>query len=126
MKRAWQLHALAAICTAVFVMFQFFDPDSIREHVESKTYDLRLYLRNLIKKPSPPEDILIVTVDERSIAEVGRWPWSRDTMGRLVDKISEGKPTVIAVDILFTEIGQGRQRGACNGLFSNSGGDRKT
>jgi adenylate cyclase len=103
MKRAWQLHALAAICTAVFVMLQFFDPDSIREHVESKTYDLRLYLRNLIKKPSPPEDILIVTVDERSIAEVGRWPWSRDTMGRLVDRISEGSPTVIAIDILFTE-----------------------
>jgi adenylate cyclase len=103
MKRAWQLHALAAICTALFVVLQILDPASIREQVESKTYDLRLYIRNLIKKPSPPEDVLIVTVDERSIAEVGRWPWRRDTMGRLVDRISEGNPTVIAIDILFTE-----------------------
>lgn len=103
MKRSWQLHALAAICTAVFVLLQIFDPASIREHVESKTYDLRLYLRNLFLKPSPPDDILIVTIDERSIAEVGRWPWSRDIMGRLVDRISEGKPSVIAIDILFSE-----------------------
>jgi adenylate cyclase len=103
MKHKWLLHLLALISTAVFLLLQFYDPAWIRERIESRTYDLRLYVKALLKKPQPPEDIMIVTVDEKSIAEIGRWPWSRDVMGRLVEKISSGGPRVIGIDIMFPE-----------------------
>ncbi|MBE9537013.1 MAG: adenylate/guanylate cyclase domain-containing protein [Proteobacteria bacterium] len=103
MKRSWLLHSLAGVLTAVFLLLQLYDPAVLREYVESKTLDLRLYVSNIVKKTSPPQDILIVTIDEKSIAEVGRWPWKRNIMGDLVEKLSEGKPKAIGIDILFTE-----------------------
>ena len=42
-------------------------------------------------------------VDEKSISEIGRWPWSRAVMADLVNKVSTGKPRVIGIDIMFTE-----------------------
>jgi adenylate cyclase len=108
MKHSRVLHGFAALSTAMFLLLQLFDPPVLREHLETMTYDLRLYVKTIVKRhamkdSSPPEDILIVTVDEKSISEVGRWPWGRDMMSRLVGKISAGKPKVIGVDILFTE-----------------------
>ena len=32
---------------------------------------------------APEERISIVAIDEKSLAEVGPWPWSRQTMARL-------------------------------------------
>ena len=31
--------------------------------------------------------IVIVDVDEKSLAQIGRWPWSRDVLADLVDKL---------------------------------------
>jgi adenylate cyclase len=33
--------------------------------------------------------VVIVDIDEKSIAEVGRWPWSRDVLAELVRKLDE-------------------------------------
>ncbi len=97
------LHGLALCSTLMFLAFQLYDPAVLREQVEAKTLDLRQYLRNRMTKPAPPEDILIVTVDEHSIAEVGRWPWSRTVIAGLINTISSGAPKAIGVDILFSE-----------------------
>ena len=102
-KKLRLLHLLAFLSTALFLLLQLVDPLIIREVVESRTYDLRLHLRDLLHHPQLRDDILIVTVDEKSIAEIGRWPWSREVMARLVDRISEGRPKAIGIDILFSE-----------------------
>ena len=75
----------------------------IREQLESKTYDLRLRLRNLLFQPPPQRDIVVVAIDEKSIKEVGRWPWKRDVMAELVEALSKGKPRAIGIDIIFPE-----------------------
>jgi adenylate cyclase len=96
-------YIFALITTLIALLLQWQDPAVIREHLESKTYDLRMRLRNFIYKPSPDPDIELVLVDEKSLAEIGRWPWSRNVMAELVNKISAGKPKVIGIDIMFTE-----------------------
>ncbi len=50
---------------------------------------------------TPPENILIVAIDEKSINELGRWPWKRMYIARLVEGLSEAR--VVAMDILFSE-----------------------
>jgi adenylate cyclase len=80
-----------------------FDPQIIREQIESKTYDLRLRLRNILKAPLPPKDVVIVVIDEKSVREIGRWPWRRDVTAELIDRIADAKPKVIGIDIMFTE-----------------------
>ncbi len=103
MKKALLFYLITFISTSLFVILQFFDPAIIQEQLESKTFDLRLYLRNLVKQQPPPKDIIIVSVDEKSIKEIGRWPWRRDVMAGLVNKVSEGRPRVIGIDIMFSE-----------------------
>ncbi|MBI5639091.1 MAG: adenylate/guanylate cyclase domain-containing protein [Nitrospirae bacterium] len=103
MKKRLLFHLVALIFTLFFFMLQFVSPTIIREQIESKTFDFRLRFRNLVKPQPTLEDIVIVTVDEKSIKEIGRWPWRRDVMAGLINEISEHKPKVIGIDIMFTE-----------------------
>ena len=101
-KRLW-LYLIPFLSTLFFVVLQLKDPLIIREHLESKTYDLRLRLRNLIKEQPPAKDIIVVAIDDKSIGEIGRWPWGRDVMAALMNKISAAGPKVIGIDVMFTE-----------------------
>ncbi|HEY2433471.1 MAG TPA: CHASE2 domain-containing protein [Vicinamibacterales bacterium] len=52
----------------------------------------------------PPLDrVVVVDVDERSLAAVGQWPWRRDVMGRLIAGIREAGAAVTAIDVIFAE-----------------------
>ena len=100
-NRNFYLISLCSLCT--FLLLQFFDPPLINDHLESKTYDLRLQLRNLVQKQVKSDRIALVVIDEKSIAEIGRWPWSRSVQARLVDRISAGRPKVLGIDIMYSE-----------------------
>ncbi len=48
--------------------------------------------------------IVIVDVDEKSLAEVGRWPWGRERMAALTDELfTRQKAAVVGFDMLFAE-----------------------
>jgi len=49
------------------------------------------------------EEIVLVGVDEKSLKEIGRWPWSRDKQAQLVDAIAADGPKVIGMDIIYSE-----------------------
>jgi adenylate cyclase len=70
------------------------------ETAELKASDLRLYARPGRK---PLGVVVIAAVDDRSIAELGRWPWPRSTMARLVDALRDYQVKVIGFDIFFSE-----------------------
>lgn len=103
MKKTFLFYLIALISTSLFLTLQLYDPPIIREHLEGKAFDLRLWLRNVIKHQPARDDIVIVYIDEKSIREIGRWPWRRDVMAELISKISEGRPKVIGIDIMFSE-----------------------
>jgi adenylate cyclase len=50
------------------------------------------------------ERIVIVDIDEKSLAELGRWPWSRNTLAQLVDVLfEEQQVAVLGIDMYFVE-----------------------
>jgi CHASE2 domain-containing sensor protein/signal transduction histidine kinase len=49
--------------------------------------------------------ILIVAIDEQSLASFGRWPWPRAVHARIVDRLTEGGVAAVGYDVLFTEPG---------------------
>jgi len=51
----------------------------------------------------PPNDIVIVAIDEASITRLGRFPWSRGLTAHALDGISASQPKAIALDVLYTE-----------------------
>ena len=50
-----------------------------------------------------PDDIVLVAVDEASLARLGRWPWSREIHARLIDTLCAAHPAAIGFDIAFSE-----------------------
>ena len=56
---------------------------------------------------TPPHDpsgkVVIVDIDEKSLASVGQWPWRRDVVGRLIDRLREHGAATVALDIMFPE-----------------------
>jgi adenylate cyclase len=51
----------------------------------------------------PGQEVGLVLVDEKSLKEIGRWPWPRDKQAMLVDEIAAGGPVVIGLDIIYAE-----------------------
>lgn len=64
-------------------------------------------LRITAERSSPDPSILLVDIDEKSLAVlaelVGRWPWPRSIHAELVEAASEYEPAAIVFDILFTD-----------------------
>jgi adenylate cyclase len=68
--------------------------------LEAQLLDLRLRLR----PPGPPSDaIVLLRIDDRSLAEIGRWPWSRAVIAELIRRLQEAGARTIALDLLLTE-----------------------
>ncbi|MCK7544851.1 CHASE2 domain-containing protein [Marinobacter bryozoorum] len=55
--------------------------------------------------PAPSEDVVIVAIDEDSLAAIGPWPWPRDVHARLIRNLTAAGVDRIVMDILFTEPG---------------------
>jgi adenylate cyclase len=52
--------------------------------------------------------IVIVDIDEKSLAEVGRWPWGRDQMAQLTEALfARQQAAVVGFDMLFAEADTG-------------------
>ena len=50
------------------------------------------------------ERIVIVDIDEKSLAEVGRWPWSRNKVASLAEELlDQQKVALLGFDIVFAE-----------------------
>jgi adenylate cyclase len=48
--------------------------------------------------------IVIIDIDEKSLAEVGRWPWGRNRLAQLVDEVFEQhKAALLGFDVVFAE-----------------------
>jgi len=50
------------------------------------------------------EAVVIVAIDDASIADVGAWPWPRAKTAELFQRIAAGGPAAVGVDMLFSEL----------------------
>lgn len=57
----------------------------------------------LVPEAGTHPDIVVLAVDNRSITELGRWPWSRDRYADLFAVLKDAKPRAIGIDIMFSE-----------------------
>ena len=68
---------------------------------------LSLVCFDLYQKAAPREagdaPIRVVDIDDKSLSEIGQWPWPRTTVAQLIDKLREAGSAVIAFDINFAE-----------------------
>jgi len=68
------------------------------EVIELKVFDLRFRWRGCIR---PGAEVVIAAIDQKSIDELGRWPWPRARMRSLVEELKRSGAKVVAFDITF-------------------------
>jgi adenylate cyclase len=90
---------IAVLVILIALVLFFFDAPFIR-FMELKALDLRMVSRGAA--PSGSETV-IVTIDEKSLSELGRWPWPRTTIARLVDALKGYGVKAVGFDIVFAE-----------------------
>lgn len=75
-----------------------------------------------LKPRSAPADlpVRIIDIDEISMAEVGQWPWPRDTLARLSERLTELGAAAIAFDILFSEAERSSGAGGADERFAKT------
>ncbi|MGZ5818541.1 MAG: CHASE2 domain-containing protein [Burkholderiaceae bacterium] len=94
----WSLCLLLTLlaCTQVFRE----KPIALIDRIELYLYDTRM---NMLPAKLD-ERIVIVDIDEKSLSELGRWPWSRDVIATMVDKLSDRyQAKAIGFDVMFSE-----------------------
>ena len=71
------------------------------QQLDYRMKDARFLIRGPVK---PGRNVVVVAIDHKSIKEIGRWPWSREVTGRLIENLGVYYGTkVTALDIVFSE-----------------------
>jgi CHASE2 domain-containing sensor protein len=102
LRRNFYLYLAALFSVAVvldaFVFHQIVD-------MRQRAYDL--VIKNRFIKPKPDPQIVIVDINEKSLAdmasEYGRWPWPRQVLGEFLEQVQEQGPRAVVFDILFSD-----------------------
>lgn len=95
----WRGRTFALFCLFGFLIFRIVEPVPF-EHLRAQLFDALHIMEPRDRQELP---VIIVDIDERSLAKYGQWPWPRNLMARLVDRVAETNPLSIGFDILFAE-----------------------
>lgn len=66
--------------------------------IDNILYDSALRLWNRM----PSSEIVVIAIDDASLTDMGRWPWSRGTHARLLEELGRAKPAAIGIEVLFS------------------------
>ena len=84
----------------LFALILFLSDSTFLRFMELKALDLRMVSRGNL---SSGGETVIVAIDEKSLSELGRWPWPRTVMARLVDRLNAYGARAVGFDIVFSE-----------------------
>ena len=58
-----------------------------------------------VARPTADDNTLLVNIDDRSLATIGKWPWPRSVHAELISKLQAATPRSIALDVILSENG---------------------
>src|SRR2546428_142281 len=93
-KSDWFLGAIVVVAVLLFSRFSDLIPS-----LERKAYDLGVQASSR----TPSDKIAVIAIDDTSIANIGRWPWSREVHARMTDLLAGAKAKVIGNTVFFSE-----------------------
>jgi adenylate cyclase len=101
-KQFWKSPLVTvAIGLAVVATIMFFNRQGRLESIELSASDRLIYRAGASQPPSGA--VVIARIDDKSIAELGRWPWGRDVEARLVQALIDYRVAVVGFDVFLTE-----------------------
>lgn len=91
----WLLCLFLMVLTSIF--FDFFGV----LHIPLDYFAYDAFLHQQTSKVD--NRVVIIEIDDRSLAELGQWPWSRNSHADLIRQINKSNPRALFLDIFVTE-----------------------
>ncbi len=83
----------------VLSLFCLFN-SSLFQQIESKTIDFRFGVRG-VRQPEAP--VKIIAIDEKSLKEVGQWPWPRAIHAQMIRQLKTDGVKSVFYDVFYPE-----------------------
>jgi CHASE2 domain-containing sensor protein len=96
-KTFWKSDWFAGLL--ISLVFLMAGGSSLLQGLERKAYDIGVQG----SARDAGDKIAIIAIDDQSIANIGRWPWSRETHAKMTDMLSAAKAKVIGNTVFFVE-----------------------
>src|SRR5688572_3980247 len=93
-KTDWFLGTLVVLAVLAFNKWSDLLPS-----LERKAYDLGVQATSR----NASDRIAVIAIDDTSIANIGRWPWSREVHAKMTDLLAGAKAKVIVNTVFFSE-----------------------
>ncbi|HEY8048241.1 MAG TPA: serine/threonine-protein kinase [Ramlibacter sp.] len=94
----WRADWFVGAVVVVVVLLLYLTTDTIG------TLERRFYDFGVTSSARHPSDrIAVIAIDDQSIANIGRWPWSRDVHAEMIDKLASAKAKTIVYSVFFSE-----------------------
>jgi serine/threonine-protein kinase len=83
----------------VVLLMLFAGGSDLLQSLERKVYDMGVQASSR----APSDRIAVIAIDDTSIANIGRWPWSREVHAKMTDLLAGAKAKVIGNTVFFSE-----------------------
>ena len=83
----------------IFLIIKFQDSNFVKK-IENISYD---FFQSIFTVDTDFNNVVIVDIDEKSIGEIGQFPWRRDIFAKLINKLNTLDASIISFDIFFSE-----------------------
>lgn len=94
------IFTVIGIASVVLAVVLYAEKIDFFNSIDLKLKDVRFRTRGDIE---PDRRVVIVAIDEKSINELGRWPWDRRVIAQLIENLKRAGARTIALDIIFSE-----------------------
>ncbi len=94
----WRADWFAGVAIVLASIALHMSTDSIGT-MERRFYDFS----STSNSRQPSDRIAVIAIDDQSIANLGRWPWSRDIHAKLIDQLAAAKAKTIVHTAFFFE-----------------------
>ncbi len=98
MKKKWVVILGSLFFTTSLYFLWWSSP--LLAYLDYKFYDR---FTQILPSSSAPMSTVVVEIDDKSLRELGQWPWPRMITAKLIDSIASNKPKAIALDMVFSE-----------------------
>ena len=99
-KNYKQLSRFGLLAFAILISFlPILNPLQIFSSLQNYSFDT--FQRILPREVYPEDPVVIIDIDDRSLAEIGQWPWSRNQLASLTNQTYAA--AALGFDIVFAE-----------------------
>ncbi len=95
----WLGCVFVVVCVIAYLFLNAERPDALRA-LDNQMISAMFRWRGV---EAVSGEVVVVDIDEKSLARYGQWPWPRDMVAQLVAMIGAAKPKVLGLDIVFAE-----------------------